>query len=111
MVTSWSSVSSTCSGHCQHLLVLWQPQIVKTLGLTNQQVGFINAIPFIVGIIAMLLWGRHADRYREYRMHLALACIVAGAGLAKLTSIHSGGGQFLPGELAGFHIASRRSVR
>ena len=63
-------------------IVLWQPQIIKAFGLTNQQVGFVNAIPFSVGVVAMLLWGRHADRHKEYRIHFASACVVASAGLA-----------------------------
>lgn len=63
-------------------LVLWQPQIVKTFGLSDQQIGLVNAIPFVIGIVAMLVWGRHADKNREYRMHLSSACFVAGAGLA-----------------------------
>ena len=63
-------------------LVLWQPQIIKNFGLSNQQVGFVNSIPFVLGVIAMVLWGRHADRHREYRFHFALACGVAGVGLA-----------------------------
>jgi ACS family tartrate transporter-like MFS transporter len=67
-------------------LVLWQPQIIKTLGLTNLQVGFVNAIPFIIGVIAMIVWGRHADQHREYRMHFALACAVACAGLVLAAS-------------------------
>jgi ACS family tartrate transporter-like MFS transporter len=62
-------------------LVLWQPQIIKGLGLSNQQVGFVNAIPFIGGVIAMIYWGRHADRHKEYRLHFAAACAVAGGGL------------------------------
>jgi MFS transporter, ACS family, tartrate transporter len=62
-------------------LVLWQPQIIKGLGLSNQQVGFVNAIPFIGGVIAMIYWGRHADRHKEYRLHFAAACAVASGGL------------------------------
>jgi MFS family permease len=39
----------------------WLPQIVKAFGLTNAQTGFVTAIPYLFGTIAMILWARHSD--------------------------------------------------
>jgi ACS family tartrate transporter-like MFS transporter len=67
-------------------LVLWQPQIMKALGLGAHWVGPVNAIPFVVGAITMLVWGRLADRRGKYRVDLACACAVAALGLAVAAS-------------------------
>jgi len=53
-------------------LSLWQPQMLKSFGLTNTQVGLLNGIPFAVASVAMILWGRHSDRRRERVWHTAL---------------------------------------
>ena len=34
----------------------WQPQIIKSFGLTNMQTGLLNSIPFGVASVLMLLW-------------------------------------------------------
>jgi ACS family tartrate transporter-like MFS transporter len=62
-------------------LTLWQPQILKTFGLTNMQVGLANSIPFAFGCVAMILWGRRSDRVMERRWHTALPLYLCGAGL------------------------------
>ena len=43
-------------------LGLWMPQIIKGLGFGVVAVGFIAAIPYICGAIAMMLWARLSDR-------------------------------------------------
>jgi MFS transporter, ACS family, tartrate transporter len=48
----------------------WLPQIVKAFGLTNAQTGFVTAIPYLFGTVAMILWARHSDATRERVMHV-----------------------------------------
>jgi MFS transporter, ACS family, tartrate transporter len=48
----------------------WLPQIVKAFGLTNAQTGFVTAIPYLFGAIAMILWARHSDATRERVAHV-----------------------------------------
>jgi MFS transporter, ACS family, tartrate transporter len=48
----------------------WLPQIVKAFGLTNAQTGFVTAIPYLFGTIAMILWARHSDSSRERVKHV-----------------------------------------
>ena len=43
-------------------LSIWQPQILKSFGLTNMQTGLINSVPFAVASIAMIVWARYSDR-------------------------------------------------
>jgi MFS transporter, ACS family, tartrate transporter len=41
---------------------MWTPQTIKVFGLTNMQVGFFNAIPPIVAVIAISLVVTFVDR-------------------------------------------------
>jgi ACS family tartrate transporter-like MFS transporter len=58
----------------------WMPQIIKAFGLTNLQTGFVTAIPFLVGMIAMVLLSRHSDRTMERVWHVAGPAFLGGAG-------------------------------
>src|SRR5262249_43186566 len=62
-------------------MLIFLPQIVKQLGLTNMQVGWVTMIPYGLGAISMVIWGRVSDRNGERRWNLTLACVVATAGL------------------------------
>jgi len=62
-------------------LGFWMPQIVKGFGgLSNQQTGLITAGPYLLAAIAMVLWGRHADRTGERLWHFILPALLAAAG-------------------------------
>ena len=63
-------------------MLLFLPQIIKQLGLTNMQVGWVTMIPYLCGAVAMLVWGWVSDRMAERRWNLFWACMVAAAGLA-----------------------------
>jgi MFS transporter, ACS family, tartrate transporter len=43
-------------------LSIWQPQILKSFGLTNMQTGLINSVPFAVASVAMVAWSIWSDR-------------------------------------------------
>ena len=60
---------------------LWLPQIVQSLGFANWMNGFITAIPFIFGALAMSLWGHKSDVAQERIWHVALPCLFAAGGL------------------------------
>jgi len=62
-------------------MLLFLPQIVKQLGLTNMQVGWASMIPYVCASISMVAWGWVSDRMRERRWNLFLGCIVAAIGL------------------------------
>ncbi len=62
-------------------LSFWQPQMIKAFGMSNFHAGLFNAIPFIVGSVAMILWGRRSDQARERVWHTALALFVSAIGL------------------------------
>jgi ACS family tartrate transporter-like MFS transporter len=60
----------------------WLPQIVKAFGFTNVQTGFVTAIPYLFGSIAMILWARHSDRTRERVWHVGLPLLLIAVALA-----------------------------
>jgi MFS transporter, ACS family, tartrate transporter len=59
----------------------WLPQIVKAFGLTNAQTGFVTAIPYLFGTIAMILWARHSDASRERVMHVGAPFVLIAIAL------------------------------
>jgi len=62
-------------------MLLFLPQMIKQLGLTNMQVGWVTMIPYICGAIALPLWGWLSDHMGERRWNLFWGCMVAAAGL------------------------------
>ncbi|MEK1854470.1 MAG: MFS transporter [Phyllobacterium sp.] len=64
-----------------YTLGIWAPQIIKEFGLSSLQVGFLNAVPAILAVVAMVLWARHSDRTGERTWHVVGACLLAAAGL------------------------------
>jgi MFS transporter, ACS family, tartrate transporter len=56
--------------------------IVKQLGLTNMETGWLTAVPFIFGTIGILVWGGISDRMNERKWNLTLSCLCMAAGLA-----------------------------
>src|SRR6202163_3795114 len=64
-----------------YTLGIWAPQIIKEFGLSSLQVGFLNALPGIVAVVAMVVWARHSDRTGERTWHVVGACLLASLGL------------------------------
>jgi len=66
-------------------LSFFLPQIVKGFGVSNVQAGLIAALPYVVGVISIVMWGRRSDRKMERRYHLAFPLFVASGGIAVST--------------------------
>jgi MFS transporter, ACS family, tartrate transporter len=62
-------------------MLLFLPQIVKTLGFTNMQVGWVTMIPYLCGAAAMLFVGWLSDRIGERRWNLFATCTLGCIGL------------------------------
>jgi ACS family tartrate transporter-like MFS transporter len=62
-------------------LVIFVPQIIKELGVSNLATGFLTAIPYIVGTVSMIAWGYVSDRMGERRWNLFTGCLVGAVGL------------------------------
>jgi D-galactonate transporter len=68
-------------------LSFFLPQIVKAFGMSNFQTGLVSALPYVVGVLSIILWGRRSDRKRERRFHAAFPMLVASAGIAISTAL------------------------
>ncbi len=62
-------------------LVLFAPQIIKQAGLSNFATGFVTSIPYIAGVVGMIVWGHLSDRMKERRWNLFAGCVLSAAAL------------------------------
>ena len=62
-------------------LNLWQPQMVKALGYSDIETGFIVALPYLLAMGAMVLLGWSSDRSGERGGHVAFSAAAGAAGL------------------------------
>jgi MFS transporter, ACS family, tartrate transporter len=56
--------------------------MVKSLGLTNMQTGWVTAVPFVSGTAGILVWGYISDRMNERKWNLTASCSCMAIGLA-----------------------------
>jgi len=70
-------------------LQIWQPQIIKSYGLTNMQTGLLNSIPFALASIIMVWWGKRSDQTGERVWHTALPLLLTAGSLASALVFHS----------------------
>jgi D-galactonate transporter len=62
---------------CNYAVGFWMPTIVKAFGVSTSVNGWINAVPYTVGFLSMIWWGRRSDAKQERTWHLAFALGVA----------------------------------
>jgi D-galactonate transporter len=87
-------------------LSFFLPQIVKAFGLSNVATGFVTAIPYIVGTVSMVWWGRRSDRHAERKGHMAFALFMAVLGIAVATQLNNPMLKMIAFAVAGFGIFS-----
>ena len=65
----------------------WMSQILKALSskLSNTEIGWLSTIPYICGVVAMVLVARHSDKTMERRWHVGLPISAAAICLVALT--------------------------
>ena len=85
-------------------LSFFLPTIVKSFGLTNLQTGFVTSLPYAVGVVSMVLWGRRSDRKLERRWHVAIALMVAAGGIAASAGLDNPVLKMIALSIAGFGI-------
>jgi MFS family permease len=72
-------------------ILFWMPQAVKSLSsvYSNTVVGILMMIPYIAGLVALILVSRSSDRRLERRYHAATPLFVGGLALILLGSTNS----------------------
>ena len=72
----FSSISSNVT------IGFWIPSIIQGLGVKSTlSIGILSAVPYIGGMIGMVLVSRHSDLTLERRYHSAVPCLACAAGL------------------------------
>ncbi|HUA51885.1 MAG TPA: MFS transporter [Candidatus Sulfotelmatobacter sp.] len=59
----------------------WLPSVLKETGLSIVTVGFLSAIPYVVGALMMILVAWRSDRVQERKWHMITATAASGAFL------------------------------
>lgn len=59
----------------------WLPTIVKSFGFSNFETSLISSLPYVAGLLMMLVIGWSSDRSRERRWHTALPLVAVCVGL------------------------------
>lgn len=73
---------------CGTILNYWTPTIIKQAGVSNLlQIGFMSALPYIVGAVAMLFIARSSDLRLERRWHFVSVTTAGAAGAVLLTLV------------------------
>ena len=100
----YSALQALASARVWHLVLIyfgmmigwyalqsWTPQLMRSLSspYSNSMIGFLVAIPHVVGLAAMIFVSRSSDRRLERRYHVAIPAIVAGLALALLGTTSS----------------------
>jgi len=85
-------------------LSFFLPQIVKAFGVSDLQAGLVAALPYVVGLVSIVLWGRRSDRKLERRFHLAFPLFVASAGIGISTALDDPTMKMAALSVAGFGI-------
>jgi len=63
-------------------LNLWQPQMIKGMGYSNVETGFVVALPYLLAMAAMVALGWSSDRSGERAGHVAFGAFAGAVGLA-----------------------------
>ena len=71
----------SCASAAGSVLNVWQPQLLKSFGLSVMQTGMLNSVPYAVASMLMVWWGRHSDRTGERRWHTAIPLLLIATGL------------------------------
>ncbi|MCG7372538.1 MFS transporter [Pseudomonas luteola] len=71
---------------CAYAMGFWLPTFIKGAGVTDTvHIGWLTAIPSLMGLIGMLAIGASSDRFRERRWHIIVPFIVGAAALSMST--------------------------
>ncbi|HST76633.1 MAG TPA: MFS transporter [Acetobacteraceae bacterium] len=57
------------------------PLMIKGLGYSDLNVGYITMLPALAGVVGMIVFSRSSDRTGERVWHLIVPCLLGGAGI------------------------------
>jgi MFS transporter, ACS family, tartrate transporter len=60
---------------------IWLPLMLREFHLSNSDIGWIAAIPYLFATVGMILWARYVDQKGRRIANLAITCLLGGVGL------------------------------
>jgi cyanate permease len=87
---------------CNYGIGYWLPQIVKGFGVSTDATGWIVAIPYIVGTVGMVWYGRRSDARQERKGHAAVALLLCVLGYGAAAFINDPLGKMICLTVASF---------
>jgi ACS family tartrate transporter-like MFS transporter len=97
-------------GTATYGFVYFLPQVIKGLGLSNLQTGFVSAIPDVFGTLGMLIWGHFSDRQADRRWSVLAALFVCGFGLLGIGLFSSSGWSLIAMAMVSIGINASRPM-
>jgi MFS family permease len=78
-------------GAVSNAVFFWMPQMVKTLavGYSNSVIGLLVMIPYVIGLLTMILISYSSDRNQERKWHVAIPATVAAIACAAVGTTQS----------------------
>ena len=77
-----------CEYFVAYTVAFWWPTILKRQsGFSDLRVGLIGALPYVMGLMAMLRNGWHSDKTGERRWHSAVPQFIAAVALLALITL------------------------
>ena len=95
---------------CNYGVGFWLPQIVKSFGLSNAMTGVVTAIPYVLGTIGMIWFGRRSDRTLDRRGNMAVALVIAASGIAVSTLLDNATLKMLALSVSAFGVFASLSL-
>jgi len=68
--------------------VLFLPQILKAVGVTNTQAGLLTAVPYVFGTVAIVVCGHLSDKVTDRYWTLVVTCALATLGMVLAAMWH-----------------------
>jgi MFS family permease len=68
--------------------VLFLPQILKAIGVSNTQAGLLTAVPYVFGTVAIVVCGHLSDKVTDRYWTLVVTCGLATIGMILAAMLH-----------------------
>jgi ACS family tartrate transporter-like MFS transporter len=68
--------------------VLFLPQILKSIGMSNTQAGLLTSVPYVFGTIAIVVCGHLSDKAADRYWTLVVTCGLATVGMIMAAMLH-----------------------
>jgi ACS family tartrate transporter-like MFS transporter len=70
-------------------MLMWLPLIIKSMGnLSYLEIGFLSAVPPLLGVIGTVVVSASSDRTGDRKWHLALVYVIGAIGMAGSALVH-----------------------